>query len=120
MEDSDEYKQWLGGLLKFLLADDPEDRSLEDSDEYKQIHGKFQACCGTPAREVGAGSADVAINSANEEAANDFIASIDSPLASVPRLEAHRRRHRLEFARIEGTDNVGPWEHADMCKPTED
>jgi hypothetical protein len=32
-------------------------------------------------------------------------------------LEAHRRRHRLEFARIiEGTDNVDPWEHADMCK----
>ena len=93
---------------------------MEDSDDYKKIHGDFQACCETPAREAGAGSADAGIGSANKEAANDLTGSIDSPLASVPRLEAHNRRHQPEFPRIEGTDNVDYLEHADMCKSTED
>lgn len=153
--------EWLGGIEEFLMAEDPEDRSLEDSDdykkilgifqacceppaheagvgsdvaidsankdpsledsnEYKQIYNKLQACCETLAREVRVGSADVAISSANEEAAKEFSGSIDSPLASVPRLEAHTRRHQPEFARIEGADNVDYLERADMCKSTED
>lgn len=110
--------------LNQLLEDEdpePEDQSLKASDEYKHLYGElYLACCETPAREAGEGSSDVAINSANKEAANDIIGSIDSPLASVPRLQAHRRSHSPEFAKIEDTDKPDQLAHADMCKSTPD
>lgn len=107
----------LAWFSQVLLADDPdpEDQSLKASNDleepYLRHYHEFLACCGTA---VGEGSSDVAIKSAIKE---DFSGSIDSPLASVPRLQGHRRSHSPEFAKIEDTDQLP---HAGMCKSTAD